>query len=260
MRENVFALWAYLRYWLICEDHYSIQGPFLSEIYSGLSDFYDGRKDLDWEIEAWRKQLLQNQGEISVLDLGAGSKKVNSPTRKIQDITRYSTSNRKFCQLYQYFASLTPAKVILELGTCMGVSTRYLAAISQGEVFSFEGSEAIQSLAKTGAEKLPIQFILGDIRQSLPEFLSAEKTVDFALLDANHTYEGTTFSFQCLLPHLSQTSILAIGDIHWSAEMQLAWEEVKSHPSVRVSMDFYEAGILFFDSPLDQPSHLVLST
>ena len=73
--------------------------------------------------------------------------------------------------------------------------------------------------------------------------------VDFALIDANHTYQGTIRTFNTLLQKVHSGSIIAIGDIHWSREMHLAWDEIKAHPKVKLSMDFYEAGILFFDFP-----------
>lgn len=259
MLERLFALQAYLKYWLLQEDQFSIQGPFLTSIYQGLHDFVKTNKTNDLDCEVWRKSLLTSPDVIPVLDLGAGSKKVNQESRKVSSITKYSTSGRKFCQLYQYFATLTPAKTLVELGTCTGISTRYLASVTKGELFTFEGASEIQKVAKKNTSNLPINFILGDIQRTLPNFLLQEKTIDFALIDANHTYDGTISSFTQILPHLEKTSVVAIGDIHWSNEMQRAWEEIKSHSSVRVSLDFYEAGILLFDSPLDQKENLILS-
>lgn len=259
MTDRLFSFWAFFKYWLIQEDQYSLQGPFLSNLYSELLKFRIQRKSSDLEIEDWRQSLLSNQKTIPVVDLGAGSRKVNEPVREISQITRHSTSGRKFCQLYQYFASLTAAQTIVELGTCMGISTRYLASICEGKVFTFEGSPEIQKIAKQNSKNLPIEFILGDLAETLPKFLASNPTIDFVLIDANHTYQGTKLSFDSLIDHLSPTSIVAIGDIHWSAEMERAWEEIKSHPKVKVSLDFYEAGVLLFDSPLKNIEHRVLA-
>ena len=40
-------------------------------------------------------------------------------------------------------------------------------------------------------------------------------------------------------------SILIFDDIHWSAEMEEAWEEIKKNPEVTVSIDVFQFGICF---------------
>jgi hypothetical protein len=60
-----------------------------------------------------------------------------------------------------------------------------------------------------------------------------------------------------ILPYLKPTSIVAIADIHWSREMNRAWEEIKMNPAVSLSMDFYECGILIFKKEVTK-SHYVL--
>ncbi|MDN3205749.1 O-methyltransferase [Algoriphagus sediminis] len=259
MKDRLFALIAYLNYWLQKEDEYSLQGPFLSDLYSELRQYLKISNQSDLEIEGFRNSLLKNPEKIQVLDLGAGSKKVNTQQRKISDITAYSTSGKKFCKLYQYFCSLTPAKHIIELGTCMGISTRYLASAAKGMVYTFEGSEEIQKTAKQNSSNYPIEFIGGEIKTTLPKVLRKIPSVDFALIDANHTYEGTIRSFDLILNKIHSQSIIAIADIHWSKGMTKAWTEIKNRPEVKLSLDFYEAGILFFEVPFTKPRHLVLS-
>jgi hypothetical protein len=41
-------------------------------------------------------------------------------------------------------------------------------------------------------------------------------------------------------------SIFIFDDIHWSKEMELAWEEIKNHPKVTVTLDLFKIGIVFF--------------
>ena len=249
---------AYVRYWLIKEDKYSIQSPFLYQIYTGLSSFLKKREDEDLHIEDYRRSLLSNYKTIEVNDFGAGSKKVNQRHRKVSNITRYSTSGRKFAQLYQYFSTITPNKTTLELGTCTGISTRYLASVSRGRLFTFEGSEEIQKIAKKGLDGQSIHFILGEIRKTLPKVLEQLDSIDFVLIDANHTFSGTIQSFELIKPKLKKTSIVAIGDIHWSKEMEKAWDTIKKDEKVKLSIDFFEAGILFFSNP-GQKEHRVLN-
>ena len=209
------------------------------------------------EIEGLRRNLLNDPNQIKVLDLGAGSKKIPLPTRRVSEITRYSTSNIKFSQLYEFFCLLTPAMYVVELGTCVGISTRYISKATRGTLFTFEGSEEIQKIAKKEPFPENTEFILGEIEQTLPELLGKIPQIDFALIDANHTYRGTMQSFFNMLPKVHSESILAIGDIHWSAEMEKAWFEIQSCPQVKLTMDFFECGIVFFENP-GLKSHLIL--
>ncbi|WP_026955565.1 O-methyltransferase [Algoriphagus vanfongensis] len=258
MGSKIHPLLAYLHYWLLKQDRHAIQSPKVYELYTGLLDFRKHSHDMHLEIEVIRKSLLADSSLIEVLDLGAGSKKVPDQRRKVSDITRYSTSGRKFNLLYQYFASISPAKTIVELGTCMGINARFLSKISGSTVFTFEGSpEILQRAFKNG---LPpsISPQLGDISETLPPFLASHQKIDFALIDATHTYEGTMLYFNLLLQSITPQSIICIGDIHWSHEMEKAWKEIQVHPRVQLSLDFYECGVLFFDFGAEK-SHYVLN-
>lgn len=246
MLSQVYSLLRYLEYWLHKEDQYSLQSPSLFRIYQELKRFQKEQRSRDLDIEDFRKSLLTSREEVEVEDFGAGSKRVPHKIRKIAKVTRYSASPRKFALLYQFFCSLTPAETVIELGTCVGISTRYLSRVCKGNVFSFEGSHELISVAANNLKNTPIKFIKGEISKTLPAFLTDSAPVDFALIDANHTYKGTTNAFDLLTTKTHKKSIIAIGDIYWSPEMRKAWEEIKKHPKVKLSLDFYECGILFF--------------
>jgi hypothetical protein len=76
-------------------------------------------------------------------------------------------------------------------------------------------------------------------------------------MDANHHYEPTLKYFNWLLPVIHSMSIIIMDDIHYSAEMEKAWEEIKNHEQVHASIDLFRCGILFFDPSLNK-QHVVL--
>lgn len=242
-----FGAKAFFIYWLKKEDRFSQHSPYVFKIYSDLIHFLEKNKKGSLEIEEFRKILLQDRSEIEVLDLGAGSKKTPTPFRQVAEITRYSSSGIKFAQIYQFFCSLTPAQQVIELGTCVGISSRYLSKQTLGRLYTFEGSLNIQNIAKREPVPEQTEFILGPIHETLPLLLDKIESVDFALIDANHTYEGTTFTFYSLEKKAHPQTIIVIGDIHWTTEMERAWEEIKSNPKVRLTLDFFECGVIFFD-------------
>lgn len=258
LNKIVHSAYSFLKYWILKEDRYSQQSPFVFSLYSDLELFLKTSKQVNSVAEEFRQKLLKNTDLIEVKDLGAGSKRVNKPRRRVSQIAKFSTSPAKFCGIYQYFCQLTPAQQVLELGTGLGVSTRYLSKITRGRLWSIEGAEKIWEIAQSEPKPQKAEFILGDIHSSLPFLLSTVSQLDFVLIDANHTKEGTLYSFYSCLPLLNSKSILIVGDIHWSRDMERAWEEIKVHPSVKLTIDFFECGVVFFDYS-GAKSHLVLA-
>jgi predicted O-methyltransferase YrrM len=128
----------------------------------------------------------------------------------------------------------------------------------KGNLYTFEGSKALFLKAQEYSSSPNTTYIHGNISDTLPRLLPTIGNIDFVLIDATHSYTGTTSYFNMILPHLTQTSILAIADIHWSKEMEVAWSEIKSHPSVTLSMDFYECGVLLFKEGIPK-SHYILN-
>ncbi|MCH6200025.1 class I SAM-dependent methyltransferase [Aquiflexum sp. LQ15W] len=257
MKRHFYPLLSYLHYWLVKEDQYALQSPFVFDVYNGLLGYIQQSKGKDLEIEEFRKTLLSSDQTCEVEDFGAGSIKLTKPKRKISSVTKYSTSSRKFSQLYQFFCSKTPALNVYELGTCVGINTRYLAQATKGTLFTFEGSQALWSQSQEIPKPENTHFVLGNLKNSLPYILDKNHPVDFALLDANHTFQATLEYFELILPKIKESSIIAIADIHWSKEMNRAWEKIKSYPEVVISLDFFECGILFFDKTLSK-SHYTL--
>lgn len=247
-----------MKYWLVQEDKYAVQSPSVFKIYTGLLSYLTKNKLSDLDLEGIRNSLLRDDSKLEIEDFGAGSKKLQSNLRKTASITKYSTSSRKYSKLYQYFCQLTPSEVVLELGTCVGINSRYLSrACPKGKLYTFEGSASLFFKAQEHQVEPNANYILGNLDTTLTELLKDTKKVDFALIDATHTYLGTKSYFESILPYLSESSILAIADIHWSKEMETIWQEIKKHPRVRLNLDFYECGIIFFDKTMPKESYVL---
>jgi predicted O-methyltransferase YrrM len=107
------------------------------------------------------------------------------------------------------------------------------------------------------AEARNIRLIEGNLDRTLSEFLQTIRKIDFILMDANHRYQPTVSYFESLLTRISESSIVVLDDIHYSAEMEKAWNELKTHKLVYGSADLYRCGILFFDPSLNK-QHVIL--
>lgn len=238
-------------------DEHSLHSPFLFDLYTKVIKV---EQDGIPEIEKLRVSLLKTRSEITVEDLGAGSKHFNKSKRSINDIADTSLSDLRFSLLYRRIAHHIDAKNIVELGTSLGINTLYLAQKKNAKVFTFEGSESIAEVAQDTfafASAKNIELIKGNIDSTLYSNLSRMPKLDLVFMDANHQYAPTLKYFEWLLMKVHHKSIIILDDIHSSSGMEKAWRELCNHDLVYTSIDLYRCGILFFDPSLTK-QHVVL--
>ena len=73
---------------------------------------------------------------------------------------------------------------------------------------------------------------------------------DLVFIDGNHKKEATLRYFNLLLPYVHSNSIVIFDDIRWSNEMEMAWCEIYSHKNIKLSIDLFNLGIVFFNEKL----------
>lgn len=211
------------------------------------------------EIEAVRKRLLKDFRELQIEDMGAGSRKGTTKKRSVKQIAATAVKPPKWSLfLFRLVAHYQP-QTIIELGTSLGISTSYMAAAHPGAtIYTIEGSEAIQQVAAQNFKTLSlanIQSLTGNFDAVLPSVLASIQNVDLAYIDGNHRFAPTMDYFHQLLQKKGDSSIFIFDDIHWSAEMERAWEDIKKHPSVTVSIDLFFMGLIFFRPEVKVSQH-----
>lgn len=210
-------------------------------------------------IENARKALLQNRSVIQVEDYGAGSAIIHTKERKISSIAATSLKPKKFSQLlYRMVAHYQPVNIV-EIGTSLGITTSYLAlANASSKVFTFEGSHAVAQIANNHFGRLGlsnIELIEGNFEDILSPSLQKINTVDFAFIDGNHRYHPTIQYFQQILKQSNNNTIFVLDDIYWSEEMEQAWNWIKQHERVTLSIDLFFIGIIFIRKEILQKQH-----
>ncbi len=257
---NFFLIKEWLAYFHLKTDEHSLHSPFFFNFYLNVIRGNTESSEFK-EIENKRSELKLSKYKIQLNDLGAGSKTTKSTERAIEDIAKNSLSSAKFSQLLYRIILKFQFTEIVELGTCLGINTGYMASTNpKSKIVTFEGDKNLLDFAEENLKSFTnIQFILGNINKTLPEFLNQQKNkIDLVYIDANHTYEATINYFHQLLSHHHPNSIFILDDIHWSAGMRKAWEEIKQHEAVTSSIDIFDAGLLFFN-PDFQKQHYILS-
>ena len=213
-------------------------------------------------IEKHRDALKKNTTKIEVLDLGAGSRQSSYKIRSIRLMAQSALKPPKIAQLlYRMVLDVAPNEV-LEMGTSFGVTTSYLfEGMQHGKLVTMEGAPAIARMAQEYFNEMGYQQLnlrQGDFAQLLPAYLSEIDTVGLVYIDGNHRYEPTMQYFNSLLEKVNEQSVLIFDDIYWSAEMEKAWNEIKNHPKVTLSIDLFFLGVVFFRKENKQKEHFII--
>lgn len=213
------------------------------------------------KIEDLRKDLLHDHTPIEMVDYGAGSRKTRSPKRSISEITKTSSTPTPVAQMMQRLISFLGLQNILELGTNLGLTTAYLAsAHPKVKMISLEGDPTLAVLAVKNLQKIGIEaeIIEGRFEENLDLALAKMPSIDFAYIDGNHRKEPTLNYFRKLLDTTTENSVLAFGDIHWSVEMEEAWEYIKQDKSVTLTIDLFDIGLVFFRKDRAEVEHFTI--
>ena len=214
------------------------------------------------ELEELRQELLSDETLLTIEDFGAGSTVQKSNERRVSSIARSSLKPKKFGQLMFRMVDYYKANTIIELGTSLGITTGYLASGNlKGNVYTFEGAKQVSQLASQNFEKLGlsnIQVIDGNFDDTLLLNLEKIEHVDLAFIDGNHRKKPTIQYFEQLLEKASEHSIFIFDDIHWSKEMEEAWEHIKQHNAVTLSIDLFFICLVFFRKEQKVPQHFCI--
>ena len=249
---------AYVSHWLNEVNQHSIHSPFFYDFYNKV---IKGKSDLTKfiDVEKLRDSLLHNSTEVIVNDLGAGSKILKKETQTLEDIAATCLNSEEFTLLFNRIIHYIDAKRLVELGTSLGITTLYLAKKKDCHVTTFEGNHSLINVALTNFEYLDVRnidLVEGNIDNTLSDFLQNPTKLDFVLMDANHQYEPTIRYFNLLTRRIADKGIIVVDDIHWSPDMQRAWQVLRNHELVYGSVDLFRCGLLFFDPTMNKQHYV----
>lgn len=209
------------------------------------------------DLEKLRLQLLTDHRQIEVTDFGTGYNRF----RKVSDIAARSLLPAKYAQLLFRMVKHFKPNTILELGTSLGITTAYLASNSSNcRCTSLEGCPQTANIARENFRKLQLKNIVvveGNIDQTLLPVLEGLDKPDFIFIDANHTSEALLKYFEICLKYVSKNSVMVFDDIHWSDDMESAWNTIKKHEKVKSTIDLFRMGIVFFNTDLNKKDYKI---
>lgn len=261
-----YRIWSWLRHQLTSWNTggEGIHSPYLFHLVRMI--IRDDNRYYCWsDIEERRYAMLRAPKLVNVRDYGSRGKG-GEEKRLVSDIAKTSLQSAKNAQiLFRIVHWLGQEKKgplrIVELGTSLGITTAYLAmADKRNSVVTYEGSHELVEMAELNWKKLGIENVTvveGNIDDTLYIYNNKTKstslkeqgaeTVDFAYIDANHTYDATLRYYEALSAQANEKTIIVLDDIHYNKEMAAAWQRLGCDSKVTTTMDFYDFGLIFFD-------------
>lgn len=237
---------SYIKFLWKSKNEYSVHSPFVFDLLTQC--LYDRTNYHDYELLVrYRRALLENQQTIEVTDFGAGSKVFKSNTRQVSAIAKNAGISRSRAMLLYRLSRYFKPQNTLEIGTSLGLATAALAlGYPDGKVTTLEGCPQTIGVAQKQFEQFKLENIscrIGEFSQTLN---LPDQKFDLVYFDGNHQKQATLDYFNLLLPTAHNDSVWIFDDIHWSAGMEEAWEIIKQNPNVRVTIDTFQWGLVFF--------------
>lgn len=256
----LFQIKSYLTFLWHSKNEHAVHSPFVFDLLTKC--FYDKTNKAAYSfLENYRNQLLQNKDTIEITDFGAGSRVFKSNMREVAQIAKKAGISIKRAELLYRIVYYFKPETILEIGTSLGLAT---SALSQGnpkaKVITLEGCANTMHIG----QKQFNQFGLSNIDTVVTEFNSylsdlnvSSSQFQLIYFDGNHSKKATLDYFELLLPTITNESVWIFDDIHWSKGMEEAWQIIKNHSKVIVSIDTFQWGLVFFR--IEQPKqHFII--
>jgi predicted O-methyltransferase YrrM len=255
---KLFRFKEWIKYQITADNAYNLHSPFLYQFWENI--IQSAKKDTLYstKIAPILHSLYTNKTHLKKTDLGTGK---NTGTEQVSYIAKTSSVRPKYGHILHQLVKYLKPKTIVELGTCFGISTRYMLEDFEGTHFySIEGSPARHNVAKSYLDTLQkpnLILMQSSFEEALSVILSKHSDLDLIFIDGNHSFEATIQYFNLLLPNLHNNSILIFDDIHWSEGMLTAWKEICNHNRISLTVDLFQFGICFFNSDLSKENKIL---
>lgn len=250
---------SYIKFLYNSKNEHGVHSPFVFSLVTKC--FYDKKKYPEYTIlKNYRNSLLQNKNSIEVTDFGAGSRVFKSNKRQISKIAKTAGISSKRAELLFRIVNYFQPENILEIGTSLGLATTALALgleaktnraklNENAKVTTLEGCANTINQCQCQLQKFNInnvECVNAEFSSYLKTYNLQPTTYNLIYFDGNHSKKATVDYFELLLPTITNDSVWIFDDIHWSKGMEEAWEIIKDHSKITVTIDTFQWGIVFF--------------
>ena len=251
-----FKIKVYLKFLWHSKNQHGIHSPFVYKLITQC--FYNKQYFKAYGI--WsnaQRKYLESKEFLDVKDLGAGSKVFDGNRRPVCKIAEHVSISKKRARLMIRLVDYLSVEKALELGTSIGLLSFSIAGNGKtslttveacketstfaNQLFKSKGLENISAISSSFSE-----YLLGLGSPENLEQANSKDKFDLVFIDGHHDGKATLTYFERLLAHKHNDSLFIFDDIHWSSSMEAAWEQIKVHKEVKVTIDTFQWGLVFF--------------
>lgn len=260
MINKIQFIYKYVHYYLTSQTKHDIHSPFVYDLVTKVFNC-DKKLPLFNSIESQRKFYLNDKTKIDIRDFGAGFAGIKYKQQTLSYISRRSSKPQKYARLLYRLTDYLKPHNMLELGTSVGISAVYQAlGNSDGKLITIEGCENTAAVAMKTFNALRtknITLVNDEFEKALDTIFKEPIKIDYVFIDGNHRKEPTLNYFDQCIKHAHPETVFIVDDINWSQEMQNAWNEIKQHPKVRITIDIFMMGIVFINSDFTKENFII---
>ncbi|MEA4841398.1 MAG: hypothetical protein VB110_10390 [Bacteroidales bacterium] len=152
-------------------------------------------------------------------------------------------------------------KTLLELGTSSGIETQYMIFANQkARCISITDSAESAAIARKGFQIQGLEQIELHLLKpkEMPEILIDKlENLDFVLFNQISDPQKYQDLFQKCLCKRNNGSIFVFMNMHESPGKTQAWENIRAHQDVQVSIDLFNLGIILFNPEVEKKKYVI---
>ncbi|WP_379088304.1 SAM-dependent methyltransferase [Pedobacter sp. UC225_65] len=224
---------AYFKHRFAAKTRHGTHSPFVYKLADEV--IYDfSPKKVYAEIEVLRKKLL-NDHKIQLKGAEQLKKGLRSP---------------RLLQLVFRLAAYHQPHQLIEIGTGDAMTTAYLAkACPAANLLSLVPTAEIAAGAKQNLELIGVHNVLftsGDLIHQFKTAIEITEALDFVYVGGKNSRSFVLDIFDLCLAKTNEHTILLFDQLYWNEEMKEAWQTIKNHPEVTVTIDLFWFGLVYF--------------
>ena len=258
LSAKIYSLKHYLKYALLSKGKFKTHSPFVFAFITLILE------DKGSEYKRLRDKLNRyyQQNKIQVSTEGNAGEGSQSLGKK--KVSASSFSNKvglppKYGKVLHGLIRENNIYSVIELGTSLGISTSYLSSHAAVDVTTIEANKQVLDVTRQAYQEIgnskSIHFVHARFDAILSDLCKAGLANTLIFIDGDHNKEAVMRNFTSCLPFIEESTILVFDDIYWSESMTDSWHEIYQHKKVKLSIDIFRLGIVFFKQANKEKQH-----
>ena len=243
LNKLFFRIKSYISFIIKSKNKHGVHSPFVFDL---ITKCFNKKNPTNFDqlFLKYKKELFKNTSTINVT-----SNSTISNMRQVSKISKSTEISNKSAKLLIKLMQYYKPTSVIEIETSLGLSTAALSiSLPNSSITTLEECTEKGNIAQNLFNKYQfknIKLIIGNFNETLAKQLN-KNTFDFVFFNGNHTKKATLDYFKLSLSSIHNNSFFLFNNIYRNFEMKQAWEEIKKNPSVTITIDTYQWGLVFF--------------